>query len=515
MQSHDAEPPTDAPTFVPPADSTSGPQQWPPPDARATPWPPPPAPGPVATDQPSASPPLAVSAHVNAAKVVERPSPLTGIAHSGIVLAGSVVLFIREISENGLSDLTGMAVVVGIIALGSGLIAFGAGIAAWRTTTFVVDDEEFRVERRFLWTSSSRVDYTKVQSVEINQPFIARLLGLAKVQIDVGGAGGVALSFLTLTRAEALREHLLTRMRRAKSVTVAGAPLQSRAADDEEPSGSPDIALAEEPEVLVHAVPVHVLFLGTLVSSTAFSLGSAALILLIVYIWQDLGFTVLGALVAVGGWLWANIGSNWGFTVTRRGDSLRVRRGLTSTATQGLRPERIQGISIRQDLFQRLTGLYRVRVNVLGMAGQSGDDGKVDTSVLLPFGSWDDVLKILHVVWPHVDLAEIHPHPQPDRARWLTPLSHSEHTWGVGRDVVVAHHGLIEHTLTIVPHVRMQSLSLHQGPLQRRLQLASVALHTTDGPVSCRLYHLDEHTARRVFVEQLERARAARSAAGG
>ena len=514
MQGPDPEPPADAPSFVPPADSAQSRRPLPPRDPPTAAWPPPSPPGPVATDQPSTST-SPESAPTPAEKVVERPSPLTGIAHSGIVLAGSVVLFVREISENGLSDLTGMAVVVGVIALGSALIAFGAGIAAWRTTTFIVDDEEFRVERKFLWTSSSRVDYTKVQSVEINQPFIARLLGLAKVQIDVGGAGGVALSFLTLTRAEALREHLLARMRRARAVTPVGTPQGPAVPDGEAASGPPETALAEEPEVLVHAVPVHILFLGTLVSSTAFSLGTAALILLALYIWQDTGFTVLGALVAVAGWLWANIGSNWGFTVTRRGDTLRVRRGLTSTATQGLRPERIQGISIRQDLFQRLTGLYRVRVNVLGMAGQSGDDGKVDTSVLLPFGSWDDVLKILHVVWPHVDLSEIQPQPQPGRARWLTPLSHSEHTWGVGRDVVVAHHGLIEHTLTIVPHVRMQSLSLHQGPLQRRLRLASVALHTTDGPVSCRLYHLDEHTARQVFFEQLERAQAARSAAGG
>ena len=40
-----------------------------------------------------------------AEKVVERPSPLTGLAHSGIVLAASVVFFIREL-ESGLESLT-------------------------------------------------------------------------------------------------------------------------------------------------------------------------------------------------------------------------------------------------------------------------------------------------------------------------------------------------------------------------------------------------------------------------
>ena len=104
------------------------------------------------------------------------------------------------------------------------------------------------------------------------------------------------------------------------------------------------------------------------------------------------------------------------------------------------------------------------------------------------------------------------PTPQPARARWLTPISHAKHTWGVGEDVLVAHHGLVEHAMTIVPHRRMQSLSLHQGPLQRRLRLATVAVHTTDGPVSLRVYHLDQAVARQLFDEQLARGRDARAA---
>ena len=71
---------------------------------------------------------------------------------------------------------------------------------------------------------------------------------------------------------------------------------------------------------------------------------------------------------------------------------------------------------------------------------------------------------------------------------------------------------LFRSALSIVPHRRMQSLSLHQGPLQRRLKLATVAVHTTDGPVSLRLYHLDGQEARRLFDEQLARGRAARAA---
>ena len=118
-----------------------------------------------------------------------------------------------------MADLSRQALLFGLMALGAALVAGVYGIFAWKTTAFIVDDEEFRVERAFISRSSSRLDYTKVQSVDIAQPLVARLLGLAKVHIDVGGAGGLTLAFLTKSRAESLREHLLSRMSLARRAT--------------------------------------------------------------------------------------------------------------------------------------------------------------------------------------------------------------------------------------------------------------------------------------------------------
>ena len=126
-------------------------------------------------------------------------------------------------------------------------------------------------------------------------------------------------------------------------------------------------------------------------------------------------------------------------------------------------------------------------------------------------GTWDDVLNVLGAIWPGLDLAEIVPHGQPPQARWLTPISFHTHTWGIGEEVVVAQHGLLTQKRAIVPHRRMQSASLSQGPLQRRLGLATVAIHTTDGPVSLELSYLHAAIARRVLEEQVARARAARA----
>lgn len=445
---------------------------------------------------------------VPARQVVEHPSPLTGVAHGGIALAAVVVFFVQELGDGGLKDLSRQAVVFGILAAAAVLLAGSYGLFAWRTTAFIVDDAEFRVERSFIWRSSSKVDYTKVQAVEIAQPLVARLLGLAKVHIDVGGAGGLNLAFLTRTRAEALREHLLARMARARALP----PGPVTAPGDAAPARTPPLEQAEPPEVLVHAVTPATLLLGTAVSSPAAAALLVAGALLAASIWGGGSITSLGALLAFGGWAWSNVGRNWGFRMTRRGDTLRISRGFGSTTAQGLRPDRIQGVAVQQDLLQRITGLYRVTVTVLGFAESGDESNGAANSVVLPFGTWADVLTVLRAIWPELDLTRVQPVPQPDRARWLTPLAFEQHTWGVGDDVVVAHHGLIEHRLTIVPHRRMQSLSVHQGPLQRRLRLATVAVHTTDGPVSLRLYHLDAGIARRVFEDQLERGRAARAA---
>ena len=68
--------------------------------------------------------------------------------------------------------------------------------------------------------------------------------------------------------------------------------------------------------------------------------------------------------------------------------------------------------------------------------------------------------------------------------------------------------------MTVVPHERTQSCGVQQGPLQRRLGLASFALHSTPGPVSPRVNHLAAPEAARLLDAQAARAQAARSAAG-
>lgn len=439
-------------------------------------------------------------------KDVERPHPLTGIARSWIALFGLILVFGRDVAERGLSSIAEMGFFMWIIlGLVLAVVLFNLvwGLVEWRTTTFIADDDEFRIERDFLSRDSSRIAYTKIQSVDIERSLPARLLGLSSVTIDVGGAGGKKLEFLAKERAEVLRDQLLARMQRQADAPVSanGEPVAL------EPIPGP------APRHTVVMLKASTLLTGVFVSAFLPWL-VAGLAVLVVMLSLGEGFTIasLGiGVFAFGGYLWTQIANNWKFHLDKVPDGLHMTRGLFTTTSQSLKADRIQAVSIHQDYLQRLTGLYRMRVTVLGLGGGESDQ---TSGTVLPYGTIDDVHKVLATFWPGIDLESIQLHSQPDRARWLTPLGFRRHLWGVDDETVVAHHGWLDHTISLVPHRRMQSIAITQGPLQRRLNLARVSLHTTDGPVSLSLYHLDTATARQFFDEQHERAQSARNNPG-
>ena len=93
----------------------------------------------VAAAEPAAGP---------TAKVVERPSPLTGLARAAIALGAGAFFVGRELIEgNGLG---GSMLWIGLALLGVALIAGVSGVLTWRTTTFCL-----------LYTSPSPRDRTR------------------------------------------------------------------------------------------------------------------------------------------------------------------------------------------------------------------------------------------------------------------------------------------------------------------------------------------------------------------
>jgi putative membrane protein len=99
----------------------------------------------------------------------------------------------------------------------------------------------------------------------------------------------------------------------------------------------------------------------------------------------------------------------------------------------------------------------------------------------------------------------------PPSSRWLDPIGWRRHGVLVGPAALLARRGVLVRELDVVPHARTQSLGLQQGPLQRRLGLATFSLHSTQGPVSPSVRHLAGADAAALLHEQAARARSARA----
>ncbi|NAZ88745.1 PH domain-containing protein, partial [Kineococcus indalonis] len=238
-----------------------------------------------------------------------------------------------------------------------------------------------------------------------------------------------------------------------------------------------------------------------------------------------------GALGA-GSAAWGRFSRGFNFTVAESPDGLRLTHGLLEQRSQTVPPGRVQALRITQPLLWRGPGWWRVQVNVAGYGGGPGEEAKEATTVL-PVGTEEELARLLAVVLPGMapglDGAGVLDvvragltgrdgdggyTPVPRAARWLDPVAWRRHGYLVTEHAFLARGGRLERRLDVVPHARTQSLGAAQGPLQRRLGLASVALHSTSGPVKPRVEHLAAPVAAHLLAEQSVRARAARAGAG-
>ena len=102
--------------------------------------------------------------------------------------------------------------------------------------------------------------------------------------------------------------------------------------------------------------------------------------------------------------------------------------------------------------------------------------------------------------------------PAPERAFWRVGPWRRGYGYGFDGQVLVARTGLFHRVHSVVPHGKVQSLHLVQGPWQRALSLSTVHVHSTKGPVRIALRQRDAAEASRFLAEQADRSAAHRRA---
>ena len=400
-------------------------------------------------------------------------------------------------------------------------------VLSWRMMRYAVGRDAVFLHSGILFRQQRHARLNRIQAVDVVQPLLARLFGLAQLKIETAGGGGssVVLAFLKEDEAQRLRREVLDRAagREPAAPTDGEGPGEATA-------GAPAPAPAVHPDAERELLTVPT---GRLVGSLLLSGSMIGLVLLLA------GLTVaavaagsagplFGALPGVVGWgayLWGRFTGGFNFRAAISPDGIRLRYGLLEQRTQTVPPGRIHAVGLKQPLLWRRRGWWRVEVNVAGYSALENQTESTTGTVLLPVGTRGEALTALWLVLPDLGVAD----PKavidgalegegeaggfltsPRSARWLDPVSWRRNGVQLTDRAVLVRRGRLNRALAIVPHERTQSLALTQGPLERRAGLANVAPATVGGPVSTTAHHLEAMTALAVLGEASRMSREAR-----
>lgn len=451
-----------------------------------------------------------------------------------------------------------LIVLGGVLALI--LVIVGVSWVAWRFHTYRVTVDAVESRSGVVFRQHRRAPLDRVQSVNLQRPLLARILGMTKIEVLTGGQGGkVELAYLGHRDAKAVRERILqlaTARRNGEDLSAFAETSGDGAATvttsyDGSSYARPTDALTQraqefadfdvDPEAAAAQslvrVPVGRLFGSILLGWEAVT----ALILLLIAIFWGVVSSAIGVLTGSSGFLASagislltvfpilivNIGlmisqfnKGFNFTLSRGRESVRVGSGLTSTVTDSIPFGRIHAIEARQPLFWRPFGWWKVRVTLAGHsvseAGQS-----VTQNVVLPVGRQDDVVRVIETLVPGVATGitegltgkgEGYVGAGP-RAAWL--LLFGKRRAGVRIDIPAARpeqpaltdatlrirRGALTRSLSIMPIVRAQSVQLSRPLMHYMLRLGSLQAHTVLGPVRMSIRGLGLADAQRVFTE--------------
>jgi len=440
-----------------------------------------------------------------------RLSPLTPLVRGGILLLAMIATSWDDLLAGRLGP-------VGLTLLAVLIVGGVIGYASWLRTKYWIEDDELRIDTGVISHQSRQIRIDRLQGIDIVQPLVARVLGLAEIRMDTaGGNREGSLAFLPLAEAQRLRQTLLARrdaVRRAEPADDNFSRNSSPARDSSSSWAPPDHDIA-------------VLDLRTLVLSVVFSPSTLAVIVggaFFGWAYLQSGIAVVApGLPVVAGFVLLQVrrlSAYYGFTVSQTSAGVQVRRGLLERSSQTIAVARVQGVLVTEPWMWRPWGWARLDVSIAGYGSGAESESGPSATTVMPVASRVLVLDLAqHLLRGdgvdagsaiEVDPDAVPTSPPPTRARWLEPIGHRYLGAGLGVDVAIAKEGRFTRRTHVARHARVQSLRLTQGPVQRALGLADVHLDSPPGPVHVRFRHRAADDARALLDHEQSLARAAR-----
>ncbi|MEU6079942.1 PH domain-containing protein [Streptomyces sp. NPDC047108] len=422
--------------------------------------------------------------------VERRLHPVTPLRRAWAPIAVATGLIVHDLNRarEWFAELTPGLVLVGLAVLIP--LAGAYGFLSWWFTHFSVTSTELRIRTGLIFRRTAHIRLDRLQAVDVTQPLFARLLGVAKLKLDVVGADDKdELAYLGEGEARALRAELLAR----------AAGIAPESAQDAGEAPVRELARVQPRDLAVSLLLMVSVWCALLVALAAPPLTW----LLTGSLWAALAT----ALPFLGG-AWASSAgrfvAEYDWRLGESPDGLRLDHGLLDREHETVPPGRVQTVRIVEPLLWRRRGWVRVELDVAGSKN----------GVLLPVAERSVAAQVVGRVLPGVDVAAVTGALQapPRRARWCVPVWWRGQVFAADEHVFAARHGLLGRTLSLVPHAKVQSVRRTQGPWQRRLDLADVHVDTGANK-SVQAGLRDAAEARAIVAAQADRSRTGRHAA--
>ena len=252
------------------------------------------------------------------------------------------------------------------------------------------------------------------------------------------------------------------------------------------------------------------------------------------------GLVVLLMLVRLLSMIWSGV-RLYEFKLSRVGDDLRSEYGLFTRVMATIPLRRVQSLTIREAPLQRLVKRMSVRVETAGGTATPEGGRKQPRESLAPIIRRDAMPTLVREVLPGLDLSalEWHPlHPRafrralkptmlivlattlppvgllgwlglavvPFTATWLGLVTWKQvrrMQWAATGDVIAFRQGWMWRQVTVAPVVKVQAVTCHESPFDRRNAMASVQVDTAGGRLfQISIPYLSRETARALY-EQL------------
>ncbi|MGW7726499.1 PH domain-containing protein [Streptomyces canus] len=363
------------------------------------------------------------------------------------------------------------------------------GFLTWWFTHFAVTDTELRIRTGLLFRRTAHIRLERIQAIDVTQPLLARVAGVAKLRLDVVGTDKKdELAFLGEREARALRAELLAR--------AAGFA----------PETAHEVGEAPARELL-HTPPRDLALSLVLTGATWGSLVAALVVPPLLWMATHSVWTVLAtALPLLGAAGASSVGrfvTEYDWTVGESPDGLRIDHGLLDRTHETVPPGRVQTVRIVEPLLWRRRGWVRVELDVAGSSN----------SVLVPVAPREVAEAVVARVLPGVTVPPLSALSRPPRrAGRCVPVWWRGYGLAVTDSVFAARQGLLRRSLALVPHAKVQSVRLAQEPWKRLWRVADVHVDTgANKTVTARLR--DAQEAAELLKSQAERSRTGRKGA--